>query len=158
MSLDLTYFLFYWCILSLQVSLLMANRTSFFVSFKKPHNVVTSKTLSRWICSLLTDAGVDTTLFQPHSTRSAAGVLLSKALSSIELCKLADWSSRSGTYEKFYQRFLWGFHLFYALLCQVPTAQINIKLFDLWLIEVSFWKKFGFIVFLIIEPLPENVL
>jgi len=89
-----------------RVSLLTANRTSFFVSFKKPHNVVTSKTLSRWICSLLTDAGVDTTLFQPHSTRSAAGVLLSKALSSIELCKLADWSSRSGTYEKFYQRFL----------------------------------------------------
>ena len=92
---------------SLQVSLLKADdRSSLFVSFRKPHNVVTSKTLSRWVCSLLADAGVDTTLFQSHATRSAAGAFLSNSLSSIQLCKIADWSSTSGTYEKFYQRYL----------------------------------------------------
>lgn len=89
-----------------RVSLLKADRSSLFVSYKKPHSVVTAKTLSRWTCDLLSAAGVDTTLFQSHATRSAAGVLLSKTLSSIQLCKLANWSSTSGVYEKFYKRYL----------------------------------------------------
>ena len=83
-----------------------AERSTFFVSQRKPHNNVSPKTLSRWTADLLTEAGIDTSEFQPHATRSAAGVLLSKSLSSIELCKLADWSTVSGTYETFYKRYL----------------------------------------------------
>ena len=81
-------------------------RSTFFVSHIRPHKSVSPKTLSRWVGDLLSEAGIDTSEFQPHATRSAAGVLLSKSLSSIELCKLADWSTVSGTYEKFYERFL----------------------------------------------------
>ena len=83
--------------------MLKADRSAFFVSFRKPHSVVTAKTMARWICTLLTSSGVDTSEFQSHATRSAAGVLLSKAMNSIQLCKMADWSVTSGTYEKFYQ-------------------------------------------------------
>ena len=143
MSLDLTYFCSYCYILLLQVSLLTANRSSFFVSFKKPHSAVTSKTLSRWISSLLTEAGVDTSLFQPHATRSAAGVLLRKSLSSIQLCKLADWSTSSGTYEKFYQRYLWWFLLLFVF-CQVSIPQIYLAAWSLtyW----GFLEKINFIL------------
>ena len=104
MSIDLSHHIF--TIFLLQVSVLKADRSSYFVSFKKPYNVVTAKTLSRWICTLLSASGVDTSEFQSHATRSAAGVLLSKSMSSVQLCKLADWSLTSGTYEKFYQRYL----------------------------------------------------
>ena len=92
----------------MQVSLLNTDRTAFFVSHKPPYHVVKTKTLSRWMSELLTAAGVDTSIFKPHSTRAAAGNYLRKSLSSTELCKLADWSTTSGVYQQFYQQYLWS--------------------------------------------------
>jgi len=82
------------------------NATSFFVSLQKPHSGVTSQTLARWTTELLTAAGIDTSIFSPHATRSAAGALLSRKLTSVQICKLADWSTSSGVYEKFYNLYV----------------------------------------------------
>ena len=92
----------------IQVSALNGDRVSFFVSYVKPHNCVSPKSLSRWIVTLLSSAGVDTSAFKAHSTRSAAGVLLQKSLSYVDICKLADWSTKSGVFETFYLRYLWN--------------------------------------------------
>ena len=91
----------------IQVSVLQPNRSSFFVSYVKPHNCVSSKTLSRWILTLLSSSGIDTSTFKAHSRRSAAGVLLQKSMSYVQICKLADWSMKSGVFERFYLRYLW---------------------------------------------------
>ena len=66
---------------------------------------VSSQTLARWATDLLSDAGVDTEIFKAHSTRAAASNLHSRSLSSIQICKLADWSTTSGVYQKFYLRY-----------------------------------------------------
>ena len=92
----------------IQVSALNGDHVSFFVSYVKPHNCVSPKSLSRWIVTLLSSAGVDTSAFKAHSTRSAAGVLLQKSLSYVDICKLADWSTKSGVFETFYLRYLWN--------------------------------------------------
>jgi len=89
-----------------RVQNLNPTRTSFFISFKKPKICVASKTLARWTMDLLSCSGVDTNKFKSHSTRAAAGNFLSRSLTSIQLCKLADWSLSSGTYQKFYERYV----------------------------------------------------
>ena len=48
------------------------DRGSLLISFKKPHSPVVEETLSRWIKTSLKLAGVDTSVFTAHSTRSAA--------------------------------------------------------------------------------------
>ena len=63
-------------LMSLQVSGILGDQKSFFVSFVKPHRSVTSKTLARWLKSVLTSAGVDSKLWAPHSVRSAASAHL----------------------------------------------------------------------------------
>ena len=55
---------------------------------------------------ILSDSGVDTAVYKAHATRSAAGAHLSKTLNVQQICQLADWSTTSGTYEKFYLRYL----------------------------------------------------
>ena len=42
-----------------------------FVSYIKPHKPVSTATLARWIKSVLTDAGINTSVFKAHSVRSA---------------------------------------------------------------------------------------
>ena len=81
-------------------------RRAFFVSYVKPDSAVAAKTLSRWVVTLLEAAGVDTSQYKAHATRSAAGALLSKSLNSVQICKLADWSATSGVYQKFYERYV----------------------------------------------------
>ena len=43
-----------------------------FIQLRKPHKSVSSQTLAHWIKSIMADAGVDTTTFHQHSTRSAS--------------------------------------------------------------------------------------
>ena len=92
--------------LTIQTRELSPAATSFFISLQKPHLGVTSQTLSRWTLQLLSAAGIDTSIFSSHATRSAAGALLSRKLTSVQICKLADWSTSSGVYEKFYNLYV----------------------------------------------------
>ena len=43
-----------------------------FVSFIKPHKAVSKCTISRWIKIWMRKAGIDMTVFTPHSTRGAS--------------------------------------------------------------------------------------
>ena len=66
-----------------------------FISYVKPHKGVSKDTISRWIRTVMTDAGIDVNVFKPHSTRSAA---TSKALQSCvpiqDVLKQAGWSNQ----------------------------------------------------------------
>ena len=75
------------------------------MSYCKPHAQVTSKTLSRWVVTLLSAAGVDTSIFKAHASRSAEYCFHAKQLSSIDIVKLGDWSASSNVFRKFYERY-----------------------------------------------------
>ena len=92
----------------MQVANLRSDNISFFVRFTRPHHSVTSKTLSRWVREVLGKAGVNTAIWDPHSIRSASSAHLraSSNVDAISLCKRADWSLTSGTYERFYKKFI----------------------------------------------------
>ena len=81
-----------------------SNNTNLFVSCIKPHRVVTSNTVSGWIRSLLTDAGIDTTIFSAHSTRgAAASKAFNVGMSMDAILKAGHWA-RESTFSKFYKR------------------------------------------------------
>lgn len=83
---------------------LRGTETKLFVSFTKPYKRVSRETLSRWIRTVMTSAGVDTTIFKPHSTRAAATSKAKTASVPIqEILKTAGWSS-SRCFDKFYDK------------------------------------------------------
>ncbi|XP_019857980.1 PREDICTED: uncharacterized protein LOC109586243 [Amphimedon queenslandica] len=82
----------------------MGKSSQLLLSLKKRHNPVSSSTIGRWIKSLLTDAGVNTSIFGAHSTRAASSSAAKKAgVPLIDIMKAAGWS-RSSTFERFYYK------------------------------------------------------
>lgn len=75
-----------------------------FISYMKPHKKVTSSTISTWIKTAMAMAGVDVSVYKPHSIRSAT---TSKALAVggniSQILKTAGWSN-AGTFAKFYNK------------------------------------------------------
>ena len=80
------------------------NTSQVFVSYGKPYKVISSSTFSRWLKTVLSLAGIDTSIFKGHSFRGAS---TSKAVSlGVPLdvvLKTADWKN-AGSFAKFYQR------------------------------------------------------
>ena len=73
-----------------------------FISFVKPHRAVSSATISRWIKTVLSDAGIDTSIFKAHSVRRAAtSAAYNKGVPVEHILKLANWSNES-TFRRFY--------------------------------------------------------
>ncbi|XP_031348434.1 uncharacterized protein LOC116174634 [Photinus pyralis] len=76
-----------------------------FLTAKAPHNLASKQTLSRWVKELLKKAGIDTSMFQAHSTRhSASSAALRQGLSLETICRTVGWSESSQTFGKFYNR------------------------------------------------------
>lgn len=76
-----------------------------FIGSRKPHNSVSSQTLSRWIKSSLKDSGIDVSLFSSHSTRHAATSKANKLGVNIDVIRqTAGWSDNSSIFAKFYNR------------------------------------------------------
>ncbi|CAG2233745.1 unnamed protein product [Mytilus edulis] len=77
---------------------------SLILSYIKPHKKVSCSTISRWIKSVMCRAGIDTSIFKAHSTRSAS---TSKAKQNnvpvSDILAKAGWSS-STTFGKFYDK------------------------------------------------------
>lgn len=70
---------------------------------KKPHNVVTAQTLSRWIKNTLKECDIDVELFSAHSTRHAATSQAHKLGISLDIIRqTAGWSGISNTFGRFY--------------------------------------------------------
>ena len=83
---------------------LRSTETNLFVSFTKPYKRVSRETLSRWVRTVMTSAGIDTIIFKPHSTRAAATSGAKTASVPIqEILKTAGWLS-SRCFDKFYDK------------------------------------------------------
>ncbi|KAJ8976642.1 hypothetical protein NQ317_011150 [Molorchus minor] len=89
----------------LRTSIIRNNNTNLLISYKKPHNTVTTSTISRWIKTTLLRSGIDTTIFTAHSTRHAStSAALRKGISMDLIKHTAGWSANSATFAKFYNR------------------------------------------------------
>jgi hypothetical protein len=77
-------------------------RQKLFLALKRPHSPVSPSTLSRWMQETLSAAGIDTTVFKSHSSRSAvAANARSQGHSLKQILASAFWRSES-TYKRFY--------------------------------------------------------
>ena len=75
-----------------------------FISYTKPHKAVSPDTVSRWIKTTLVDAGIDTSKYSVHSTRSAStSATKGNNISIATIMKSAGWSQES-TFTKFYDK------------------------------------------------------
>ena len=75
-----------------------------FISARKPHRAVSAATISHWLVSVLSTAGVDTSVFKGHSTRAAASSTAAGAgLSADEVMRAVGWKQES-TFRRFYLR------------------------------------------------------
>ena len=65
-----------------------------FLAVVKPHKLVTSETIARWIKRVLLSSGVDIHQFLAHSTRSVATSAAAKAgISTQEIMARVGWSN-----------------------------------------------------------------
>ena len=65
-----------------------------FLSFIRPYNPVSPRTIARWIMSVLQSAGTDTSKFKAHSVREAATSHAYVTGTPVaDILKMADWSS-----------------------------------------------------------------
>lgn len=75
-----------------------------FISFLKPHAPVAKDTVSRWLKQTLSTAGIDMTIFTPHSTRAASTSAASRAKVPIDsILKTAGWTQMS-TFARYYNK------------------------------------------------------
>ena len=75
------------------------------ISCVKPHKPICSSTLAGWCMHMLQWAGINTTVFSSHSTRSAAGSRINNLGVSFKgLAKAAGWSEKSKTFAVHYNK------------------------------------------------------
>lgn len=75
-----------------------------FISVQKPYKPVSKSTVSRWIKSVMEEAGVDVTVFKSHSTRAASSSAARDNDTPIDdILKIAGWSN-AATFKKFYDK------------------------------------------------------
>ena len=77
--------------------------TKLFISTLSPHAGMTKDTLARWLKIILSKAGVDVSIFKPHSTRAAASSAAFRATDISNVLKTVGWRNES-TFAKFYKR------------------------------------------------------
>ncbi|XP_057326848.1 uncharacterized protein LOC130668527 [Microplitis mediator] len=76
-----------------------------FISSHKPYKNVSAQTVSHWIKSLLTKAGIDTDQFTAYSTKHAAvSAAFRKGVDVDTIRRTAGWSKNSKTFATFYNR------------------------------------------------------
>ena len=68
-----------------------------------PTKPATRDTLRRWTKSIMTEAGIDTNKYLPHSTRSAATSKAKKFMSIDRIIKHVGWRTES-TFSKYYDK------------------------------------------------------
>ena len=75
-----------------------------FVSVIEPHKAVSKDTIARWIKATLSMAGIDVTIFKPHSTRAAAkSAAQRQGVTLTNILRVAGWSNET-TFAKFYNK------------------------------------------------------
>jgi len=75
-----------------------------FISNLKPFQPVLPVTLAKWMLRIMSAAGIDTTHYKAHSSRSAsASDMRRKGYSLAQIMEKADWT-QAKTFMKFYDR------------------------------------------------------
>ena len=104
-----------WCVVTTlkeyisRTEQLRGSESQLFVSYSKPHKSVSRDTISRWMKTVLSSAGIDTKKFRPHSTRAAAVSAANNnnnnnsSVPLDEILTTAGWSSES-TFATFYNK------------------------------------------------------
>lgn len=83
---------------------LRGNEKQLLISYMKPYKAVSRETIRRWILTVLTRSGIDTTRYKAHSTRAAATSAAKRNAASIDtIMKAAGWKT-SNTFAKFYNK------------------------------------------------------
>ena len=76
-----------------------------FVSYSSPHKYVSTQTLSRWLCRILSKAGIDTNEFKGHSFRHVAtSKAAEKGIPIDTILKKAGWCAGSKVFAKYYNK------------------------------------------------------
>lgn len=77
-----------------------------FLTTQKPYHQASKDSISRWIRTVLSKAGIDTSKFSGHSTRAAASATaLSAGLAIDNILTQVGWSNESkSTFVKFYDK------------------------------------------------------
>ena len=65
-----------------------ADANKMFIQLRKPHKSVSSETLACWITNIMADAGVDTSMFCQHSTRSALAAWLESGTKKMSMAQI----------------------------------------------------------------------
>ncbi|KAI8428911.1 hypothetical protein MSG28_007543, partial [Choristoneura fumiferana] len=75
------------------------------LTYRPPHRAATSQTISRWIKNVLSESGVDVTVFSAHSTRHAATSPAARAgVGVAAIRRAAGWTDNSTSFARFYNR------------------------------------------------------
>ncbi|MCP3927657.1 MAG: tyrosine-type recombinase/integrase [Bacteroidetes bacterium] len=75
--------------------------SQFFVTYGKPHGEAARCSISRWLRDVLRDAGIDVTIFESHSTRSASTSAAKTVTNLDTVLKAGGWSC-SSTFTRYY--------------------------------------------------------
>lgn len=87
-----------------KTSLLRGTETQLFLTHQKPYKKASKDTIRRWIQSVMKAAGIDVSVFKPHSVRTAATSKAKANNASLdEIMKTAGWSS-AATFAKYYDK------------------------------------------------------
>lgn len=62
-----------------------------FISYQKPFKSVSKGTLGKWIKTVLSQAGIDMTMFKPHSTRSTSTSAASSKIPVETVLRTVGW-------------------------------------------------------------------
>ena len=74
-----------------------------FITTRPPYNAASRDSLRRWTKDIMVAAGVDLTMFAPHSTRAASTSRAATKLPLSTILATAGWS-RESTFRKFYNK------------------------------------------------------
>lgn len=75
-----------------------------FISFQKPYLPVSTSTISRWIKTVMREAGIDVSVFKAHSTRAASSSSARDNDMNVDgIMEIAGWSN-SKIFRNYYDK------------------------------------------------------
>lgn len=82
-----------------------SDQVKLFITTRHPFSAASKETISRWIKQTMFNAGINTSIFKPHSTRHAStSKAFLKGISLDVIRQTAGWSESSDTFARFYNR------------------------------------------------------
>lgn len=86
-----------------RTALLRGSETNLFISVVKPHKSVSRDTIRRWTKQGLAKAGIDLSIFKPHSTRAASASKAAKRVGLKTILNTVGWRT-ANTFTTFYKK------------------------------------------------------